>query len=162
MAKSIRGKYWFGQPNITRLVHTLNCETLLTLGAPSDVKDYTMVVGIGHVRKIEKGKDFDIVGMDFGKGFVREIIVKNNHARRQIYTLKRGQYGWFLGLMKHYIDQETKQARVQLYAKAFQGWYVPKNMDITKMEPEDITIEEMQDQKENQMNIIDELIGGKK
>lgn len=142
--------------SIARVVHHTPYESLLFLGVPRDKLKYTMVVGIGLVRRIEKGEDFDLVGMDFGAGFIREIYVKNNHARRQIYTLKKGQYAWFYGTLKYYTEDGKRKS--SLFAKAFQGWYVPKNLDIKKLDPEEI--EKLTQENESKINFIDELLKG--
>lgn len=152
----IKGQKW---QNITlcSLVHVAKHETLLYLGAPKDSADMIVVVGIGIPKHIEKGKEFDKVCMDFGKGYAKEIIVKSNHARRQIYTLKLGQYALFYGLAKPYT--ENKRKKVALYARMFQGMYVPMAADIKKIDPNDI--EEMTIENESKLNFIDELLKGK-
>ena len=144
----------FIMPDIFKLVHFTKHETLMFLGSPKDKEEYTIVVGIGRVMAIEKGQEFDLVKMDFGRGYSREILTKNNHARRQIYTLKKGQYAWFYGLMKTYRQDE--QLKMSFYAKAFQGWYVPKNMDIIKIDPNEI--EKLTEENESKINFIDELL----
>ena len=146
----------FSIVDVTRLAHCSNHETLIYLGTPIEDNKFTIAVGIGLVKSIKKGEDFDLVGMDFGRGYAREIYVKNNHARRQIYTLKKGQYAWFYGLMKAY-KQDGKIKSV-LYAKALQGWYVPKNMDIIKVDPNEI--EKLTKENESKINFIDELLKG--
>lgn len=146
----------FAIPDIVRLVQCSTHETLIFLGTPIEENDMTICIGIGLVKTIQKGEDFDLVGMDFGRGYSREIYVKNNHARRQIYTLKKGQYAWFYGLMKLY--KEGKKKKCCFYAKAFQGWYVPKNMDIVKIDPNEI--EKLTKEKESKINFIDELLKG--
>lgn len=143
-------------PNITKLVHYSMHETLLFLGAPIEDNTMTMCLGVGLVKKIEKGEEFDVVGMDFGRGFTRDIIVKNNHARRQIYTLKKGQYGSFYGYMKYYT--KDKKTTCCFYAKAFQGWYVPKSVDIIKIDPNEI--DKLTQENESKINFIDDLLKG--
>lgn len=144
----------FSMAEICRLVHYSLHETLLFLGTPKN-DDKTYCLGVGTVTTIKKGEEFDLVGMDFGRGYTREIYVKNNHARRQIYTLKKGQLAWFYGFMKVYVIDNKRKST--LYAKGFQGWFVPKNMDIIKIDPEDI--ETLTKSKESKINFIDELIG---
>ena len=151
----IRGQD-FNLSEICRLVHYSLHETLFFLGPPKEKTKYTVCLGVGLVKVIQKGEDFDMVGMDFGRGYTREIYVKNNHARRQIATLKKGQYAWFYGLMKLY--KEGKKKKCCFYAKAFQGWYVPKNMDIVKIDPNDI--EKLTKENESKINFIDELLKG--
>lgn len=151
----IRG-HKFVVPDVTRLAHYSQHETLLFLGTPLEEKDFTICFGVGLVKTIQKGEDFDLVGMDFGRGFARQIYVKNNHARRQIYTLKKGQYAWFYGYMRCLtIDGKINTS---LYAKAFQGWYVPKNMDIVKIDPNEI--DKLTEENESKINFIDKLLEG--
>ena len=150
---NIRG-HSFIVPELVNLVHCSKHETLFYLGAPSEDKEMNIAVGIGIVRTIQKGDEFDLVKMDFGRGYTREIYVKSNHARRQIYTLKKGQYAWFYGLMKCYVLKGKK--KICFYAKAFQGWYVPKSMDIIKIDPNEI--DKLEQDKESKINFIDELI----
>lgn len=143
----------YDMANISRLVHYSLHETLLFLGTPK-ADNKTLCFGIGLVKVIQKGKDFDLVGMDFGRGYTREIFVKNNHARRQIYTLKKGQYAWFYGMISCYTDKDDKK-KTTLYAKAFQGWFVPKNMDIIKVDPNEV--ERLSEENQSKLNFIDEL-----
>lgn len=148
----------FEMADISRLVHYFKHETLLILGTPVGNEKRRFVVGIGRPIKICKGEEFDVVYMDFGSGLWREIVVKSNHARRQIYTLKRGQYAWFYGFMCRYKDQESGEFKTALYARAFQGWFVPKNMDIKKLDPNEI--EKLTEENESKINFIDELLQG--
>ena len=141
----------------TKLVHFPLHETLLYLGSPYESNDMTICFGIGRVITVQKGQEFDMVGLDFGRGFPKEIIVKNNHARRQIYTLKKGQYCWFYGLARFYKDEKRKP-KVAYYAKAFQGWYVPKNFDIKQLDPNEI--EKLTEENESKINFIDDLLKG--
>ena len=157
MSKQIKIRnHKFIVPQVVRLAHYSIHETLIFLGTPIEDNDYTICVGIGLVKTIQKGEEFDLVGMDFGRGWCREIFVKNNHARRQIYTLKKGQYAWFYGLMK--CVKQGRKTLVSFYAKAFQGWYVPKNMDIMKIDPSDI--ETLTKENESKINFIDDLLKG--
>jgi len=146
----------FSIVDVVRLAHCSTHETLIYLGTPIEENDFTIAVGIGLVKSIKKGEEFDLVGMDFGRGFARQIYVKNNHARRQIYTLKKGQYAWFYGLMKVY--KNGSKLKSVLYAKALQGWYVPKQMDIIKIDPNEI--EKLTKENESKINFIDDLLNG--
>lgn len=143
-------------PNTMRIAHYGVRETIIYLGGATENEKMTICVGIGLVKMIQKGTDFDLVGMDFGRGFIREIYVKNNHARRQIYTLKKGQYAWFYGFVQYYKDNGKSKA--SFFAKAFQGWYVPKSMDIIKVDPTEI--DKLTEENESKINFIDELIKG--
>ena len=147
----------YAMMDIVRLVHHSLHESLFFLGPPKVGKDKVFCLGIGIVKVIQKGEEFDLVGIDFGRGFTREIYVKLNHARRQIYTLKKGQLAWFYGYVKFYeLEGKKKQS---FYAKGFQGWYVPKNMDIIKINPDDI--EKLTKENESKINFIDDLLEGK-
>ena len=157
MSRKIRIRnHKFVMPDVVRLAHCSIHETLFFLGAPKEENDFTICVGIGLVKTIQKGDDCDLVGMDFGRGYSREILTKNNHARRQIYTLKKGQYAWFYGMMKYYTVEKKQKAF--FYAKALQGWYVPKNMDIMKLDPQEI--DKLTEENESKLNFIDNLLKG--
>lgn len=152
----IRG-HEFPTPDIARLVkHSLN-ETLIFCGPAAFDSKAILCMGVGRVNKIQKGNKFDLVTMFFGR-VVREIIVVNNHARRQIFTLKVGQYASFIGYANAY-NQDGKQ-KLQLFAKGLQGWFVPKTIDTEKIDPNDI--EQMTEENESKINFIEELIGDNK
>ena len=156
MAKIRLKGHEFSVADIVRITHHSLHETLLFLGPPKVDNDKTYCLGVGIVKVIQKGEDFDLVGIDFGRGYSREIYVKNNHARRQIYTLKKGQLAWFYGFMKTYtVNNKIKSS---LFAKGFKGWYVPKNMDIVKVDPNEI--EKMTQENESKLNFLDEILNG--
>lgn len=134
-------------PSARNLMKTLSGDSIFVFGCDKD-KFYTCV-GIGTVVKIQKGDELDIVYMFFGKK-TRQIVVKHNHARRQIYSLKRGQLAWFYGTYKNYGN------KVHLYAKGFQAWYVPKAIDIKNYDLD--SIEEMEKTQETDMiNFLDQF-----
>lgn len=146
----------FNMADISRLVHYFKHETLLILGTPTDNAKRKFVLGVGRTIKIMKGQEFDMIQMDFGSGVWKDIIVKSNHARRQIYTLKRNQYAWFYGFMTTYM--ENGELHTSLFARALQGWYVPKNMDIKKLDPNEI--EKLTEENESKIDFIDKLLEG--
>lgn len=148
----------FSMSNIARIVHYAPFETLFFLGAPKEKRHLVICLGVGIVKVIQKGDDCDLVGMDFGAGFYREIFVFSNHARRQIYTMKKGQYAWFYGMLRTYTDKEDGKIKTCLYAKAFQGWYVPKNFDIKKIDPNEL--DKLTEENESKINFIDEILKG--
>lgn len=140
-----------------RVVHHSMNEAIVYLGPPKEDNSKNFCFGIGIVKKIEKGENFDIVKMDFGRGtYWRDIVVRMNHARRQIYTLKVGQLAWFFGFMKVYRQEGKRKA--YFFARGFQGWYVPKNMDIKKLDPNEV--EELTKENESKIDFIDELLKG--
>ena len=140
--------------DIFRIAHCTKNESLLFLGNPEADKKTQVVLGVGLVKRIEKGQDFDIVKMSFGWRYWREIIVRDNHARRQIYTLKRGQYAWFFGKRRSYII--GGKLKCTYYATALQGWYVPKNMDIKQIDQSEI--DKLSVDNEKEIKKIDELL----
>ena len=94
---------------------------------------------IGLVLKIQRGELFDVVTARFGFGVTktRNIIVSHSRARRQILTLKRGQYAHFAGIAEvRWIqpEDETKgrYKSWQFFGWALQGWYVPTAFDVKK------------------------------
>lgn len=151
----IRGKE-FNLIDVAKITHCSRYEALLFLGQPRESNDKNYCIGVGTVYLIQKGEEFDLVKMNFGSG-LREIFVKLNHARRQIYTLKRGQLAWFFGYIKFYKDMNGK-SKSTLFAKGFQGWYVPKQMDIKQLDPNEI--DKLEEENESKLNFLDELLKG--
>ena len=84
----------------------------------------------------------DLVYINFGvfKEHPRRlVVVHDNHARRQLLTLKRGQichvYGlcrYFMGKGKKVNGQPTQELKMLLIATGILGWYVPTMVDIKK------------------------------
>lgn len=111
----------------------------------------------GKVYKIERGENFDLVNVKCGfNARVREIIVTDNHARRQILTLKRGQYGTFYGQCRIYIvelENGKKVPKWHFFAYDIMGSYVPTMFDVKKREKNIETGEEV--------NYIDNLMESK-
>lgn len=141
----------------TKLVHYFPYENLLILGECSikrlREKGYKMVIGFGIMRKAIKGEKFDIIRVNFGSGVQREILVVDNHARRQIHTLKQGQYMLFVGKMRNmtYNHREGKY----FIADMLQGMYVPKILDIKRS---DIDMSNINDEEDETMiNFLDEI-----
>jgi len=110
--------------------------------------------GIGLVMQISRGNEFDLVNMSFTAmgNKIRPVIVAGNNARRQLLTLKRGQYALVYGVAKKEWNKSADPnfkpvyyAKWRLYAYMIQGMYVPKMFDYKKNE-EDIAngIEENQ------------------
>lgn len=141
-------------------------------------RSYTLFFGIGRIYKINHGQDFDIVDTIFGVETIkgRKILVIDNHARRQVQTLKKGQYALFYGIcVNKYADVEVKakygdrmvRPKVAIfYAYMIQGMFVPRTLDIQKLN-EDIAngIEEDQqvEMSEKEKNMfqkeVDSILG---
>lgn len=150
-------KVWTEQSlkDVSMFVHFMPCESIFYFGDTTIQKQATMCIGVGRVKKIETGRHFDIITFNFGRKYDRTIIVKDNQARRQIFTLKHGQYAWFYGYRKMYFD---KQRKVVFYAMALQGWYTPKNLDIKTIDPNELEIVKMGKETEKEISIIDKII----
>lgn len=125
---------------------------------------YRFCLGVGTVTKIIKGDKCDLVYINFGRSYAREIIVANNYPRRQLLTLKKGHTVTFYGKFKTYPEQ--KKRKIVFYANGLQDWYVPIAADFKKLIKEtrdtnffdsEMTIEEETDLS----NFIDELIENK-
>ena len=136
-------------PNAKNLLKSLKGESIFVFGCDKD--KYYSCLGVGTVINIQKGNEIDVVTMWFGK-VSRTIVVKLNHARRQIYSLKKGQLAWFFGTYKYYSGGK----KIYFYAKGFQAWYVPKAIDIKHYDLD--SIEEMEKEKEIDMiNFLDQF-----
>jgi len=142
-------------PDMKRFAHCSKNEALIVFDAPAEKKDILMVWGIGRVTHVEKGETMDIVCINFGRTYSRRILVIYNHARRQIYNLKRGQLATFFGEMKLY--KEDGKTKVVFLAKGFNAWFVPKMLDIKKYDSD--TIEELTEENETDLlNFLDEVL----
>lgn len=147
-------------PDISNLVRCFNSETIFIFGIDSQKTKYRWCLGVGRVTGIKQGENFDLLYLNFGRNYSREIIVQYNHARRQLLTLKKGQFATFYGKFKMIINENGKKQMI-LYAIGLQAWYVPKAMDIRQIDLD--AYEKLQQEQETSMlNLIDELIGDKK
>lgn len=131
----------------------------------------TMFKGMLLPFSIEHGENFDILEGKFGlSGRRRQIIVSHNQARRQLLTVKIGQYCEVFGEARLYRKEVTKpDGKVVhptfwgLYAMAINGWYVPRMFDVKKREEDIASGEEkpygeMTKEKEQYFqNIIDNV-----
>ena len=148
----------FMVPNTSNITRCFKQETIFVFGSSVGTTNYRWCLGVGRVCKIKQGENFDLLYLNFGK-FKREIIVQNNHARRQLLTLKCGQLSTFYGKFKYYKN-EKGETKCIFYAIGLQAWYVPKALDIKRMDLE--TYERIQlEQEKSMINLIDELTGNK-
>ena len=112
---------------------------------PRRTRTFSIFEGTGLVKRISRGENFDVVYAVFGvhMGKQRAVVVIENRARRQILTLKCGQYAYFYGacikrkIRGTYTNSQGKQSTVdtyrwELYAYVLQGYFVPKMFDIRK------------------------------
>ena len=115
----------------------------------SNNNDRKHIFGIGTVADIKKGVDFDIVYMNFGKGFgisfLRKIICKTTNSRKQISILKKNQFCQVYG--QCYYNEEYEEGSAmwrksrQIYGLAFFPDYVPLAFDIERMGEDNERIE---------------------
>lgn len=127
------------------LVPRLTCgNTLMQL---NNRGNWLYYFGYGLVVKIYKNDGFDIAYVNFGGGYKdiknNFVLVFNNlNARKQLYTLKVGQYAQF-GLARQ-IQGAIKFPNYYLVEWAM-GIYVPKMVDIRNTELTENEIETMGD-----------------
>ena len=100
---------------------------------------------IGVVVKIYKNDKFDVAYINCGLGGIEnnnniKIYFLQLNARKQVYTLKVGQFAMF-GLFRH-KDMQTKSPNHYIVDWAM-GIYVPKVVDIRNSELSENEIEEM-------------------
>lgn len=120
-----------------RRVSCFQHESLIILGDDITLP-FRWCMGVGTCTKIVKGNDFDLCYINFGRSYGREIIVRDNHARRQLLTLKRGHLTTFLGKFNIYTDKKG-QLRVIFYAVGFQDWYLPIAADFKQLKKDSNT-----------------------
>lgn len=138
--------YWL--PNFDGTMQHTKGESLMFFGMELlEGKEVRPFYGIGVVIRVVKGDKRDLVYINFGMRkigklrdyYTRLVVVSDNHARRQILTLKRGQICQVYGMSNYYVDKRNidgenkKVVRLGLYAYGLQGWYVPTMLDIKKM-----------------------------
>ena len=128
--------------------------------------------GIGKVFNVTKGEKFDLVLIEFkpttekNRVGARSVIVMGNHPRRQILTLKRGQFCMAYGYA-YLVNRESEKEdgtkatyrKWQLYACALQGWHTPTMFDITKMRKDNETEEDKYiDMSESQRDMFENIL----
>lgn len=138
----------YNAPELKSYANVSRNESLIFFDSRIGKSNERMCLGVGRVTHITKGDGMDIVYINFGRNYGRKIIVVNNHARRQVYTLKRGQLATFYGIAKIY--QEDNKKKMGLFATGFNAWYVPKALDIKNYDSDDI--EELTQEEETQTN----------
>ena len=152
--------------------------TLHKFGESVEIKkgtrQFELWQGIGKVKRISKGKDFDIIYVVFGiaSNKLRQVIVVDSRPRRQELTIKCGQYAQFYGccfkkkkkvtFKKKDGSEVTKDVGYwELYAMAIQGWYVPKMFDVRANEQE-IKEGKVKDQttpmSDNELNLFENQV----
>lgn len=126
--------------------------------------------GVGKVVRISKGKENDVVYVAFypqGKeemATIRTVIVGGNHPRRQLLTLKKGQYASFYGrCVIEFTDREingkiVKTSSWHLFAYAVQGWYVPNAFDVKKAHKDKVDEELFTEMSESEESLLNDIV----
>lgn len=154
----------YNLPDVGEMMYHPYGDALMMFGVQRvGKKNYQQCFGIGTVLKISKGESFDLVYMKFGKKTVKTIMAINNHARRMIYTLKKGQLATFYGYGRVFTYKKENEIRErqywQFYAWGFQGWYTPKLIDVKKIQKEpDFQVDSMSVKEQDYMsNFLDQF-----
>lgn len=160
MGKIRFGEKWgveYTNPSLQNYAHVSKSESIIIFDTQENHDtNARQCFGIGKVMRVFKGEKLDIIYMNFGRKYNRKIVVFHNHARRQVYTLKRGQLASIYGYFKTYV--EDKQTKAVLYALGFQAWFVPKTLDIKEYNTD--TLDELTKENETSMlNFLDEILG---
>ena len=124
--------------------------------------------GVGVVYRVVKGNKNDLVYINFGlfpHNKPRLVVVYDNHSRRQLLTLKRGQVCQVYGICRYFVENvevngvKAKGVKLGLFAKGIQGWYVPTMLDIKKLPiNEDIAEPSEKEQKYMEEHDFDEIL----
>ena len=143
--------------------HIKGCSIMLFGISKVNEINYRPFFGIGMVRRIAKGEEVDLVYINFGGDQIRQIVCVDNRCRRQILTLKRGQFCSVFGYAKVYSfmgkdknGNPKERFRWCFFGRALQGWYVPTMVDIRKM-PTNEDITPLTDKEENFIDYLDQF-----
>ena len=150
-------------------VSTNSHETAMIM---SGCYELTQFFGPCRVWKIEKGDKFDIIQLQFGLNRqIRDVLVFNNHARRQLLMCKRGYWIIAFGEMKMYHRQNPKNPKLkyrqwQYFAYALWSTGVPLAFDVKKRKKdidaglEEDHLEQLTEKKQKYYdNIVNEIFG---
>lgn len=138
----------------TQITKNLKGEAFFILGA--NESGYITFLGLGKVCNVRKGERVDQVIIHFGVK-PRSMYVVDNHARRQLFLLKRGQYTFVVGT--YAVKVEKGKTIRQLFARGFMPWYVPKMLDIKKYDTSEI--EKLEDENDQDLTtFLDDLLQG--
>lgn len=148
-------------PDIDTIVEHSQDEMIFLMGHTNEYgKMFRDFMGIGRVRAILKRDTYDLLFIKFGRTMpTRKVVVADNRARRQLLTLKRGDFATVVGFAKAVRRKyTTKDGEYHdyityfFYAEGIQDWYVPSMVDIKRKkvalgeeEMSDIEISEKED-----------------
>lgn len=150
-------------------VSTNSNETALIMGG---FHSLTQFFGACKVWGIERGDKFDIIQLQFGLDRqIRDVLVFNNHARRQLLMCKKGYWIIAFGEIKMYKRENPKNPKLkyrqwQYFAYALWSTGVPLMFDIKKRQKDidsgiekDETVELSEKKEQYYDNIISEIFG---
>ena len=154
-------------PTMSGTMEHLKNESLMLFSySLRNKKKYRLFYGIGVVYRVVKGEKQDLIYINFGmfrEHKTRLVVAYENHARRQIMTLKRGQVCQVYGVCRYFSTKmehngiTTNAVKLGLYARAIQGWYVPTMLDIKKAPINEDLVEPSEKEKELQQTFEDVL-----
>lgn len=160
-------------PTMGGTMEHLQDESLMLFSyAYHNKKRYRLFYGIGKVYRVVKGNKQDLIYINFGafkENRTRLVVAFENHARRQVMTLKRGQVCQVYGICRYFTTKiklngiETKGVRLGLYAIAINGWYVPTMFDIKKMPTNEDLVDPSEKEQEIQEtfeDVLDDFLNG--
>lgn len=133
-------------PNNNAIPRMAYMKTMLEI---KKTKKWITYFAFGKVVKICKHDALDLVYVDFGLGpnKASQVFFYTVHARKQIYTLKVGQYAQF-GLIQTY-DFAVRRSRIYIALWAM-GIYVPKSVDIRNTDISEDEFKEMTEEEYSQ------------
>lgn len=161
-------------PTLSGTMEHLKDESLMLYSySMHNKKRYRLFYGIGVVYRVVKGDKQDLIYINFGmfREHPRRLVVAyENHARRQVMTLKRGQVCQVYGVCRYIMTEfelngkKQKGIRLGLYARAINGWYVPTMLDIRKMPVNEDLVAPSEKEEELQKtfeDVLNEFMNGK-
>ena len=150
-------------------VTTNSNETAMIMGGFFSL---THFFGPCRVWGIERGDKFDIIQLQFGLDRkIRDVLVFNNHARRQLLMCKKGYWIIAFGEIKMYLRDNPRNPKLkykqwQYFAYALWSTGVPLMFDIKKRQKDidsgiekDETVELSEKKEQYYDNIISEIFG---
>lgn len=150
-------------------VSTNSNETALLM---SGIHSLTQFFGPCKVWSIERGDKFDVIQLQFGLDRqIRDVLVFNNHARRQLLMCKKGYWIIAFGEAKMYLRENSKNPKRkfrqwQYFAYALWSTGVPLMFDVKKQAKDieqgierDETVELTEKKEEFYTNLVNEIFG---
>lgn len=125
-------------PKIDGVMENFTNESLMLFGSTEfNHHTFRQFYGIGAIMCIKHFERFDKVFVKFGvSAYTRCLLVFETNARRQILTLKKGQYAQFYGVLRFIQNEDLSYCksvyRLMMCCVAMNGWFVPPLLEIKK------------------------------